>query len=445
VANFEHVAKLKEGVESWNEWRRITGSEPNLSGAYLPDAQLQGANLRKAYLVGAKLEKANLISADLTQADLSSARLAWASIAGATLGGADLTNAVLYGVNLTGAQLCRASVRRANLQYARLLEADLTEADLVETNLIEADLGRANLSGADLTGADLTKANLRAGRMFDTTLNQAILDEARLWETQRAGWSIKGIRCKSAYWDEFCAQLTTYGPGEFEKLHSEQPCVNLFYKDGLTKFELHSLPALLERLATVHQGCTIRLKSLQETAGGATVSIIVEDADSRVVEEIRAEAQRLQSLLLAQRERIAQLETEKRIIWDEVFPRMLASTQSIQISGSTGVIIATGHATINQTDVSTVLRILDEVSRRQAELALSKEESEQVAEAIRTVRHEAQTTAPIPSKLQKALEVFKFVAAKVATKALENAVPEHLWQPLHDHVLQLTQIIGRMI
>jgi hypothetical protein len=77
----------------------------------------------------------------------------------------------------------------------------------------------------------------------------------------------------------------------------------LFYKDGLTKFELHSLPALLERFATLHQGCSIRLKSLTETGGGATVSIIVEDANSDVVEEIKAEAQRLQSRLLAQRER----------------------------------------------------------------------------------------------------------------------------------------------
>ena len=56
MANPEHLAKLQEGVEAWNQWRdkyfviRPDLQGANLQGANLQSANLQGANLQSAFL-----------------------------------------------------------------------------------------------------------------------------------------------------------------------------------------------------------------------------------------------------------------------------------------------------------------------------------------------------------------------------------------------------------
>src|SRR2546421_607467 len=96
MANPDHLAKLKEGVEVWNQWRReYRDIQPNLRGARLYGAELQGANL-----YGADLQEARLVKA-----------------------------------NLQGARLYRTKLQGANLS-----ETDLQHADLDETNLQHASL-----------------------------------------------------------------------------------------------------------------------------------------------------------------------------------------------------------------------------------------------------------------------------------------------------------------
>jgi uncharacterized protein YjbI with pentapeptide repeats len=55
VANPEHLAKLKDGVEAWNKWRAEARVAPDLTRAHLG-----GANLAAADLSGANLTKARL-------------------------------------------------------------------------------------------------------------------------------------------------------------------------------------------------------------------------------------------------------------------------------------------------------------------------------------------------------------------------------------------------
>src|SRR5262249_38832250 len=96
MANPEHLAKLKEGVEAWNEWRKLnTEVRPDFSEADLGGADLHSADLSHAKLIRADLSRANLSGADLR---------------GGNLFGADLS-----GTDLSEANLCRASLRRANL------------------------------------------------------------------------------------------------------------------------------------------------------------------------------------------------------------------------------------------------------------------------------------------------------------------------------------------
>ena len=83
--NQDHVKKLLEGVEHFNEWRKLNlNIRPDLSNAKLADAELNGADLNNANLSGADLSGAALIEATLIGADLSRADLSGADLTGAS-------------------------------------------------------------------------------------------------------------------------------------------------------------------------------------------------------------------------------------------------------------------------------------------------------------------------------------------------------------------------
>jgi uncharacterized protein YjbI with pentapeptide repeats len=136
MANPEHLAKLKEGVEAWNQWLATHNNpRPELLGARLRGASLRRANLIKANLSIADLCEAKLTSAHLTEADLGEADLAGADLTGANLSGADLHEA-----NLSGANLFEANLNGANLQGADLAGADLHGVSVGSTTFADIDL-----------------------------------------------------------------------------------------------------------------------------------------------------------------------------------------------------------------------------------------------------------------------------------------------------------------
>jgi hypothetical protein len=143
LANPEHLAKLKEGVEAWNQWRKESPEvRPDLSGADLHQADLNGADLHKSHLNEAELGEADLIGADLSNAHVGDAYLI-----GANLSGANLSGATFFGAHLNAAILNWASLSEADFGGTDLTGADLSGADLTGATLIET-----NLEGVDLTG-----------------------------------------------------------------------------------------------------------------------------------------------------------------------------------------------------------------------------------------------------------------------------------------------------
>jgi uncharacterized protein YjbI with pentapeptide repeats len=61
MANDEHVALLKQGVDAWNAWREENSNlRPDLATANLITANLSGANLSGASLSEGSLSGANL-------------------------------------------------------------------------------------------------------------------------------------------------------------------------------------------------------------------------------------------------------------------------------------------------------------------------------------------------------------------------------------------------
>jgi TIR domain/Pentapeptide repeats (8 copies) len=90
VATNEHVERLKEGGGAFNNWRRKSAIDVDLSGADLSGADLSGADLRRA-----NLSNADLIRADLSGADLSGADLRYADLRSARLSSANLEDVFL--------------------------------------------------------------------------------------------------------------------------------------------------------------------------------------------------------------------------------------------------------------------------------------------------------------------------------------------------------------
>jgi len=121
-----HFTLLKQGIESWNQWRQSHPDEPcSLEGQDLSHGYFFEGNFRGVNLKGANLQRACLVGADFRDADLSNADLTGAYLGDTRFSGANLTHA-----NLTQATLERADMRGANMTGTLLREADLRTSKL---------------------------------------------------------------------------------------------------------------------------------------------------------------------------------------------------------------------------------------------------------------------------------------------------------------------------
>ncbi|MEA5530593.1 pentapeptide repeat-containing protein [Dolichospermum sp. UHCC 0684] len=177
MANPEHLAILKQGVEVWNEWRNENQYvRPDLSHTNLIEA-----NLSKAILLGADLREANLSGANLSKAILS---------------------------------------------MANLSEADLRKADLIGADLWEADLCAADLANADLTNADLVHSQVMATNFHNAILTGACIKDWQInSETNLDGVICEYIYLDHLYFGEDQAKRRpingNFAPGEFASLYKK--------------------------------------------------------------------------------------------------------------------------------------------------------------------------------------------------------------------------------
>jgi len=145
MADPEHLAILRRGVEAWNIWRSQNPSvQPDLSGADLREVDLTGS---------------------------------WTEVV------AELNNK-------TGRNELRSYHRGVNFRSANLKGADLRGVTFGElADLHEADLRRGRLEGAVMRNADLSAAQLSEARLQDTVLHDVNLCEAELSKAA-LGWTI---------------------------------------------------------------------------------------------------------------------------------------------------------------------------------------------------------------------------------------------------------------
>ena len=190
MANPEHLAKLKEGVEVWNQWRKEHPEiEPDLESVNFKDSDLEGINLQGANLKDSKLN----------------CRLSFSDLTGANLKNTNFLHAYLKKARLTeayaeGARFEQAYLSRADLSSAYFYKADFRGADLYYANLANSDLERALFTGASFEGANLYSANLQFVRalnadFFNSTLSGACIED---WHINKFT-NFKRVKCDCIY------------------------------------------------------------------------------------------------------------------------------------------------------------------------------------------------------------------------------------------------------
>ncbi len=257
----------------------------------LDDANLSHSNLAQANLLTATVKGACLQKIDFRGHDLSTLDLRGTFMSGSNLEGQDLSNQDLSGVNLAGANLLRVNFTRTHLNRANLTGANITGATIVGASFRQALLSGLNFADKDLTDvsfqeATLTDCDFRKAIMKNANLKKASLTGCKLWQVDLQSWDIAGATCEFTYWDEFARERTHYRRGEFERIYGQALTVELRYPYRLTTTEIATLPILIEHLEASYWGIMLRLKSVQDIAGGALVTIAVVEADAYSPEEL---------------------------------------------------------------------------------------------------------------------------------------------------------------
>jgi uncharacterized protein YjbI with pentapeptide repeats len=198
MANEEHLSILKQGVKTWNEWRKenqlikVDLNNANLSGTNLANTNLFEANLRGANLRGANLNGSVLIEAALHNVDLSEATLIGAKLGGANLWGANLRGTNLSASNLSLALLVETDLTKANLSgcivfgisaWKLKLEGTI-QSDLIITDRNESKITVDNLEVAQFIHLLLNNKNIRA--VIDTLTTKAVLILGRFTDERKA-------------------------------------------------------------------------------------------------------------------------------------------------------------------------------------------------------------------------------------------------------------------
>ena len=346
-ANFQEVNFRNTNLRKMNGERFYGLQIPGLplSVMSLSGVNLSGSDLRGACLRSQIFSKANLSGANLSRQNLSDINFSGANLSGANLREAILSRTDLSGANLSGAILSRTDLNNMNLREVNFSSANLREVNLTGVNLQGQNLSGTDLSGADLSGADLSEANLswailcgadlRTARLLAARFDRATLTDICLWETQRTGWSIKEVICEAIYWDEARKERTLYSQGEFERLFSEKIKIVLYYENGISPIEIVTLPAFIQRIEQENPGCILRLQTIEEAPGGATVTFVIDETGDQTPAQLETDIQQAHIKLTHVLRENDQLRTKLDYVTYELIPSIVRQPMAeINIGGN---------------------------------------------------------------------------------------------------------------
>ena len=158
MANPEHVAKLKEGIDAWNAWRETSDETPDLSGLELEWESLDGYQLSRA---------------DFSSAHLRAVSFRLAICHDTSLAGAVIDHCVFLTTDLINCNFRYAIIRDSTFDWCTFDESDLSGAALISSSF-------ARVSFRDVRGLDTLSGLFRNSIGIDTFFEAGGLPESFL-------------------------------------------------------------------------------------------------------------------------------------------------------------------------------------------------------------------------------------------------------------------------
>jgi hypothetical protein len=188
MANKDHVAILKSGVDAWNAWRAEKPRvRPDLSGADFHGADFLRADLRAVNLRGAHFDDSVICRCDFSDADATGVRFVGGNLVAcvfdrAILARANFRSAIVEGSKFRGADLRRATLKHASFKRCNMTGSVLDDAALVEASIIKCHLSKASMARVDLSNAvfndvGLAGADISHARVYGISAWRPIIDE----------------------------------------------------------------------------------------------------------------------------------------------------------------------------------------------------------------------------------------------------------------------------
>jgi hypothetical protein len=146
MANPEHVAKLKEGWEAWNEWRITSSERPDLSYVQLREDSLDSYNLHSA--------------------NFSNAVLHGVSFRHALCGDCSFERATLSEASFYISQLSRCNFKDAKIAFTVFHGCLLDESDFTGATIVQNVFARGSMQS--VRGLDATYSSLNNSIGIDT-------------------------------------------------------------------------------------------------------------------------------------------------------------------------------------------------------------------------------------------------------------------------------------
>ena len=178
MANEEHVAILRQGVEGWNAWRK---NNPRLK----PDLRkitILGPRFCNAPRQWEKVSDAVLAPHGLARVDLHQADLSRVLIEGVDLSHANLRHASLYAANITDTLLMKANLRHSIVVHALIINSSLAGVNLADADLSSVSMYKVNLNGCKLPSADLSYASMVRVSLHNATLDGCYVYGVSAWD-----------------------------------------------------------------------------------------------------------------------------------------------------------------------------------------------------------------------------------------------------------------------
>jgi hypothetical protein len=333
MANPEHLAILKQGVEVWNKWREENpGIKPDLIGADLSESSDIGGSLPEVDFKNTDLDGACLIDTNLYRADFSEAHLRKAN-----LGRASLISAIFY----------RADLSEANLRWADLSGADMTDARLVRTNFRDA-----YLNDSQLIKANLRESNLIGAQLIKAIFTGADITGTILYGTTRDEWVIDGIQCEHVYWDPAgktrSPQNRNFRQGEFEALYKHLPSFIYYFEHGFTPVDAFVMDRIVQAINESHPEFELKLDSFHSRGQPhAVFTVHHKEVSEEALNQVKAGYEEQIKVLEGRREQLLEViqilsnnPTKLQLIAGEIF----IGGDKYEIQGQAGAIGPGAHA-----------------------------------------------------------------------------------------------------